>query len=960
MADVKSAAQLIARLLVEEAKYLAKVRENVKELQDELEWMQCFLRSADASQLDSSMARKWVAQIREFAYEAEDTVEKFIVNIRGGGHGYVSMLKKYSMMFWKVIAVHQVGKKIDALKNKMSFLTTKLNTYGIKFESGDNSLLWLLKAKHESYFTCKKEPLIGRDTDVTELLKLLVPAEVNKVDSSTPSSSKTDQFPIIDSKTESRIVSIWGVGGIGKTIVAKEIFYNHEIRRSYQAFAWASISQPCQISAVQQELLSGLTSKSREQIAQMTDCELKHQLCKVQRRKRCFIVLDGLWKAELWDQLKEAFPITSCNFKSTIMLTTRIEGIAKYVHHQSVNHELLYLDAKHSKLLLEEKIGNSLAGMPDADRQKIGLLKEKMLKHSGNLPLAIVVLGGVLATKRTLEEWETVEKKLSLYPIDKQDQPWEKILDLSYYELPYQLKPCLLYMGYFPTNLEITTTKLGRLWEAEGIVSSGDDEDSEETLEDVAEGCLAELVERSLVQVASRDLEGRAKTCRLHDVMRKLCMDKALKLNWLSIAQLDEKSDQSAGTTTRFMKSSRSINKKKSRRLAIYCTEKLDNLLSDYKKARYVRSLLFFNTLETDKVLIPLKNKALKSAIHHYKFLRVLDIENTGLHTLPKDVGSLIHLRYLSLRGSWVSKLPYSIKHLRCLQTLDLRVLSFVCMRIPDVLSRLERLVHLYLPSKAFILRNKAPKLQLKGLVNLETLSNFSHMCKAEDVSTLTNLREFSSCDYLSCLESIAPLLQSPSSALVHLDYISLRLEGDFLSANPSLDKCKALHKLWVKGNISQTISSIKFPDNLNKLSLSGSGFMEDPMPILEKLPHLKHLSLENGSYNGESMKCSKGGFQELCYLNVEGLEKLEDWTVEVEAMPDLCTLEINGCPKLVKIPEGLRDVKSLQELIISYMPLSFYRGWTPLKSLTDWKEYSKVEHVPRVDILKILDIQKD
>ncbi|KAK9667171.1 hypothetical protein RND81_14G238100 [Saponaria officinalis] len=440
--------------------------------------------------------------------------------------------------------------------------------------------------------------------------------------------------------------------------------------------------------------------------------------------------------------------------------------------------------------------------------------------------------------------------------------------------------------------------------------------------------------------------------------MQKLCMDKAIKLNWLKVIPLGKNRDQPSGTSSKSLKSSRTTSK--NRRFAIYCTDTLDKLPFDDKGASYVRSLLFFNTLERGDVLIPLKKMVLKSTFKRYKLLRVLDIENIGLSSLPSDVGYLIHLRYLSLRGSWVSKLPSSIKHLRCLQTLDLRVLSFVRLRIPNVLCNLERLVHLYLPAKPFILRKQAPKLRLKGLNNLETLSNFSDKCKADDVCALTNLREFSSCNYLSDPDSILPLLGSPNSALVHLDHISVMLESSFLSGNPgALASCKALHKLWIRGTLSESISSIMLPDNIAKLTFSGTEFLEDPMPVLEKLPHLKQLSLKRGFYKGTHMSCSAGGFKELNYLELDGLEDLTVWTVEKGAMLKLFSLEISGCHKLQMIPDGLRSVGSLQEVIISYMPWSFFGYWTPEKSLDEWHEYRKVEHVTRIDISKVLHTQQ-
>ncbi|KAK7831950.1 putative disease resistance protein [Quercus suber] len=97
----------------------------------------------------------------------------------------------------------------------------------------------------------------------------------------------------------------------------------------------------------------------------------------------------------------------------------------------------------------------------------------------------------------------------------------------------------------------------------------------------------------------------------------------------------------------------------------------------------------------------------------------------------------------------------------------------------------------------------------------------------------------------------------------------------------------------------------------------------DDPMPELEKLPKLKCLSLYAGSYIGKSMSCSKGGFPQLQVLNFLKLKELEEWNVVEEAMPNLKKLEIRSCYSL-KVPNGLRNLKTLGELKLRDMSVKF------------------------------------
>ncbi|RVW80488.1 putative disease resistance protein [Vitis vinifera] len=159
-----------------------------------------------------------------------------------------------------------------------------------------------------------------------------------------------------------------------------------------------------------------------------------------------------------------------------------------------------------------------------------------MVGKCGGLPLAIITLRGLLAKKRRLKEWERMCRNINSYLRSGKGDGEEnglisEKLALSYYDLPYQLKPCFLYLGLFPKDTEVSTKKLIRMWVAEGIVTSM----NEEKVEDIAERYLGELIDRCMVEVGARSLTGRVKTCRLHDLMRDLCLLKAKEQSFLQV-----------------------------------------------------------------------------------------------------------------------------------------------------------------------------------------------------------------------------------------------------------------------------------------------------------------------------------------------------------------------------------------------------------------------------------------
>ncbi|KDO36988.1 hypothetical protein CISIN_1g034438mg [Citrus sinensis] len=84
-------------------------------------------------------------------------------------------------------------------------------------------------------------------------------------------------------------------------------------------------------------------------------------------------------------------------------------------------------------------------------------------------------------------------------------------------------------------------------------------------------------------------------------------------------------------------------------------------------------------------------------------------------------------------------------------------------------------------------------------------------------------------------------------------------------------------------------LSEYQFPLSLTQLCLSNTELKEDPMPTLEKLPHLQLLKLKQNSYLGRKMACvGSGGFPELKVLHLKSMYWLDEWTMGSGAMSKL------------------------------------------------------------------------
>ncbi|KAL7188101.1 hypothetical protein ACSBR1_038038 [Camellia fascicularis] len=127
-----------------------------------------------------------------------------------------------------------------------------------------------------------------------------------------------------------------------------------------------------------------------------------------------------------------------------------------------------------------------------------GLLTSILRRYEG-WPLAIVAISGLLSVKdqNSVAEWEKTYRSLGA-ELEGNNRllGMKKILSLSYIDLPHYLKLCFLYLSVFPEDHLIEHWRLIWLWIAEGFVEVKEGA----PIEQVAEGYLNELVNRSLIQ----------------------------------------------------------------------------------------------------------------------------------------------------------------------------------------------------------------------------------------------------------------------------------------------------------------------------------------------------------------------------------------------------------------------------------------------------------------------------
>lgn len=304
---------------------------------------------------------------------------------------------------------------------------------------------------------------------------------------------------------------------------------------------------------------------------------------------------------------------------------------------------------------------------------------------------------------------------------------------------------------------------------------------------------------------------------------------------------------------------------------------------------------------------------------------------------VPKEITSLIHLRYLMLNCERFQHLPSSMGNLCNLQTLDIR---HTCIyRLPRAIWKIQTLRHVLTSS---ICNFSLQSSEGEHLRNLQTFvrveaGRWIH----KNLASFSNLRELSIssvsvdhgkalCDSLPQLNHLTSLSLESSESVIPFSLIETINNFEGLRAL-SLDGC------WTGINI--------FPKNLSSLTLSRCHLDQDSIAAMEKITGLAFLKLDTSKIIGRKMICSAGGFPKLQHFQIEG--SMTHWRIERGAMPNLNCLTIYWCTCLLSLPGGLKYLHSLKELELFGMSQEFVK-----RAEVGGEDWCKIRHIPSVNIL--------
>jgi hypothetical protein len=446
------------------------------------------------------------------------------------------------------------------------------------------------------------------------------------------------------------VVAIVGPGGMGKSTLAQYVYNDKRIQEHFDVTMWVCISRKLDVDRHTREIIESAAKRECPRVGNLD--VLQYNLTEIlQKKEKVLLVSDDIWfdksqDVEKWDLLLA--PIL-CSHKGAtkVLVTSRSKTLPPALFSEDVIDLENMKDTEFQALFKHHAFSG--ATIQDVQlRGRLEELAEKIAERLGRSPLAAKVVGSHLKRTMNIEDW----KGALALKIDNLSEPRRALL-WSYQKLDPCLQRCFLYCSLFPKGYKYGIEELVHLWVAEGFV---DGRDMNKTMEDIGMDYFNELVSGSFFQPFS---EG------YYYIMHDLLHDLAESLSREDFFRLEDDKVKEIPCTVRHL----SVRVK---------SMKLHK--QNICKLNHLRTVICIDPLMDDGTDV------FDQVLRNLKKLRVLHLSFYNTSKLPESIGQLKHLRYLNIIKTLISELPRSLCTLYLLESLKL---NNKCKILPDKLCNL-------------------------------------------------------------------------------------------------------------------------------------------------------------------------------------------------------------------------------------------------------------------------------
>ncbi|XP_039161124.1 putative disease resistance protein RGA1 [Eucalyptus grandis] len=293
----------IASLVLQEAVAIYGVENQISELRETLTAINAVLLDAEEQQAKNHCLQVWLDRLRDVLYDAEDVLDEFgcealrkqVISRHGGVKEKVC---RFFSLSNPLVLRAKLSDKIKEIRGRLSRISTEKDQFDLTMRSADNDVAQT-RSREMTYSFVNKLDVIGRDIDKQKIIEMLLQSTNDK---------------------NLSVIPIVGIGGLGKTALAKLIYNDDSVKEQFELQMWVFVPQDFDLKKTIEEIIKAATGQSS---SNLNIQQLQTHLLGIIKDKKYLLVLDDVWSngPNRWQELRDL--LSNGASESKVIVTTR-------------------------------------------------------------------------------------------------------------------------------------------------------------------------------------------------------------------------------------------------------------------------------------------------------------------------------------------------------------------------------------------------------------------------------------------------------------------------------------------------------------------------------------------------------------------------------------------------------------------------------------------------------------